>query len=161
MTSSNGSGHRPLARALRPTAVCLEVDHELVAKHLRQSQLLAENLRNAGFKFAVEHFGKSDSATNILGKLPMDYVKIDGSLMQGLHKNSSAQNRVKEYARAARELKVQTIAERVQDANTMAVLWQLGISYIQGNYVQSSEIVIEDTMQTSVTTRALSIATET
>ena len=52
---------------------------------------------------------------------------------------------------------IATVAERVQDANTMAVLWQLGVSYIQGNYVQKSEIVIEDTSQSTVTTRALQL----
>jgi EAL domain-containing protein (putative c-di-GMP-specific phosphodiesterase class I) len=90
----------------------------------------------------------------------MGFVKIDGGLMQGLHKNSSLQNDVKELARMAREHDILTIAERVQDANTMAVLWQLGISYIQGNYVQNSEIVIEDTSQSSVTTLALSTPLE-
>jgi EAL domain-containing protein (putative c-di-GMP-specific phosphodiesterase class I) len=87
----------------------------------------------------------------------MDFIKIDGSLMQGLHKNTNVQNSVKELARHAKEKQIQTIAERVQDANTMAVLWQLGIEYIQGNYVQNQEIVIEDTSKTSVTTKALQI----
>jgi EAL domain-containing protein (putative c-di-GMP-specific phosphodiesterase class I) len=89
----------------------------------------------------------------------MDYLKLDGSLMQGLHRNTEIQNKVREYARLAIEHGVYTIAERVQDANTMAVLWQLGVAFIQGNYVQSSEIVIEDTSQTSSTIRTLSIAT--
>jgi EAL domain-containing protein (putative c-di-GMP-specific phosphodiesterase class I) len=90
----------------------------------------------------------------------MDYLKLDGSLMQGLHRNSDVQVKVREYTRLAIEHKILTIAERVQDANTMAVLWQLGVSYIQGNYVQNSEIVIEDTSLTSATTRTLSLPPE-
>ena len=39
----------------------------------------------------------------------------------------------------------------------MAVLWQLGVSYIQGNYVQNNEIVIEDTSQTSITTQMMTL----
>ena len=39
---------------------------------------------------------------------------------------------------------MQTVAERVEDANTMAVLWQLGVDYIQGHYVQEPELVMED-----------------
>jgi EAL domain-containing protein (putative c-di-GMP-specific phosphodiesterase class I) len=37
---------------------------------------------------------------------------------------------------------VQTIGERVEDANTMAVLWQLGVQYIQGYFVNQPEEVV-------------------
>lgn len=135
--------------------LCFEVDEQVAVAHLGRTISLAESLRNLGFRFAIEHFGKSDDAAQILGRVPMDLVKIDGSLMQGLHKNAETQDTVRELASLARESGIATVAERVQDANTMAVLWQLGISYIQGNYVQNSEIVIEDTSQSTVTTRAL------
>ena len=105
--------------------------------------------------FSGVFFGKGDNSARIFSKIPMGFAKIDGSLMQGLHKNANLQNDVKELARLAQEHNILTIAERVQDANTMAVLWQLGISYIQGNYVQNSEIIIEDTSQSSVTTLGL------
>ena len=78
--------------------------------------------------------------------------------MQGLHKNTGVQNQVKELTQSAKAKNIQTIAERVQDANTMAVLWQLGVSYIQGNYVQNTEIVIEDTSQSSITTLAMELS---
>ena len=144
----------------KPDRLCFEVSEDLVAKHMRHAQKLAEALREEGFKFAVEHFGRTDDSTRIITHIPMDYMKIDGSLMQGLHKNTEAQNKVKEYARQATEKDIQTIAERVQDANTMAVLWQLNISYIQGNYVQNQEIIIEDTSLSSVTAEVLNLETK-
>jgi len=145
---------------ITPDKICFEISEEVAVQHLRQTQELAISLQKTGFKFALEHFGKGDHSARVFSKIPMGFVKIDGGLMQGLHKNSSLQNDVKELARMAREHDILTIAERVQDANTMAVLWQLGISYIQGNYVQNSEIVIEDTSQSSVTTLALSTPLE-
>jgi diguanylate cyclase (GGDEF)-like protein/PAS domain S-box-containing protein len=145
---------------IKPDRLCFEVSEDLVAKHMRHAQKLAEALRKEGFKFAVEHFGRADDSTRIITHIPMDYMKIDGTLMQGLHKNTDAQNKVKEYARQAKEKDIRTIAERVQDANTMAVLWQLNISYIQGNYVQNQEIIIEDTSHSSVTAKVLNIETK-
>lgn len=140
-----------------PSQICFEVSEDVAVRHLRQSQGLAEGLRSSGFKFAIEHFGKSESSNRTIEKITMDFAKIDGSLMQGLHKNPATQAKVKELARLARDNAVATIAERVQDANTMAVLWQLGVSFIQGNYVQGSEIVIEDTSQSMMTTQALQL----
>jgi diguanylate cyclase (GGDEF)-like protein/PAS domain S-box-containing protein len=145
---------------ISPEKLCFEVSEDTVTKHMRHAQKLAEALRKEGFKFAVEHFGRADDSSRIITHVPMDYMKIDGSLMQGLNKNTDVQNKVKNYAQQAKEKGIRTVAERVQDANTMAVLWQLSISYIQGNYVQNQEIIIEDTSRTSVTTKALNIETE-
>jgi EAL domain-containing protein (putative c-di-GMP-specific phosphodiesterase class I) len=84
----------------------------------------------------------------------MDFVKIDGSLMQALHRDQDSQKTVGQLTQLAKEMGIHTIAERVEDANTMAVLWQLGIGYIQGNYVQMQGVVLEDTQ----TVRGLSLA---
>lgn len=140
-----------------PRQICFEVDEQVAIRHLTQTQKLAENLRSMGFRFAIEHFGKTSDSPQVLNRIPMDLVKIDGSLMQGLHKNAEAQAMVRDLAGLARNAGIDTVAERVQDANTMAVLWQLDVSYIQGNYVQKREIVIEDTSQSTVTTRALQL----
>ena len=62
--------------------------------------------------------------------------------MQGLSVDQSLQQRVREFVDLAKGKQVSTIAERVQDANTMAVLWQLGIEYIQGYFVNEPEEVV-------------------
>lgn len=141
--------------SLNPNRICFEVAESLAVKHMRQAQKLGEALRASGFRFAIEHFGIAEDAHRIIKLVPLDFIKIDGSLMQGLHKNPGAQTEVKELARAANDKGIMTVAERVQDANTMAILWQLGINYIQGNYVQSQEIIIEDTSQSVITTQVI------
>ena len=55
------------------------------------------------------------------------------------------QDRVRQIASLATKKKIKTIAERVEDANTMAVLWQLGIAFVQGNFIQAHGLVLEDT----------------
>ena len=107
-----------------------------------------------GFGFAIDHVGLGRDPQQILTHIPMDFMKIDGSLMQGLHRDAETQRKVAKLTSAAKKLGIKTIAERVEDANTMAILWQLGIAYIQGNYVQMHG-VLEDTPATS---RVLSAA---
>jgi len=128
---------------VNPKQICFEISEDVVIRHLRQATDLANNLAKLGFRFAVEHFGASEDSSHLINIIPMRYLKIDGSLMQGLHKDPALQNKIKQLVAESRQKHIYTIAERVQDANTMAVLWQLGISYIQGNYVQNREIVIE------------------
>jgi len=62
-------------------------------------------------------------------------------LMQGLSTSQLQQQRVKTLVEAAKRKKIETVAERVEDANTMAVLWQLGIEFIQGYFVNAPEDV--------------------
>jgi len=128
-----------------PQQLCFQVTEETCHLHLRETKDMAEALRCLGFQFAVEHFGIGRDPIQILRHIPMNYVKIDGSLMQGLAGNEKLQEKVGELITAAREHKVLTIAERVEDANTMAVLFQLGVCYMQGHYVHEPEVVLEDT----------------
>jgi diguanylate cyclase (GGDEF)-like protein/PAS domain S-box-containing protein len=128
---------------INPKQICFEVSEDVAVRHLRQVTDLANSLDQLGFRFAIEHFGLSADGRHLVNIVPMRYIKIDGSLMQGLHKDAAQQNALKKIVQIARDKNIYTIAERVQDANTMAVLWQLGISFIQGDYVQSREIVIE------------------
>ena len=64
--------------------------------------------------------------------------------MQGISNNLPHQEIVQRFIDEARQKGIETIAERVEDANTMAVLFQLGVSYMQGYYVQEAEVVLED-----------------
>lgn len=131
---------------ISPEQVCFQVTEDVAAQQLKQTRDLAERLRAAGFKFSVDHLGTGHDPAQVINHVPMDYVKIDGSLMQDLHRNKDTQQKVGELARLAREKGIHTIAERVEDAHTMAVLWQLGIAHIQGNYNQMHGVVLEDTM---------------
>ncbi len=127
---------------LKPSLVCFQISEELALQQLKQSKALAEKLQETGFLFAVDHLGAGRDSTQLLGHLPMQFVKVDGSLMQGLHRDKDLQKKVGEIAARARELKIKTIAERVENANTMAVLWQLGISFVQGNFTQTHGVVL-------------------
>jgi PAS domain S-box-containing protein/diguanylate cyclase (GGDEF)-like protein len=121
--------------------ICIQVTEELANQYVRQTKELAEQLRKLGFRFALEHFGTGRDPLKLLADIDMNFIKIDGSLMQGLSTNQIQQQRVKGLVEAAKRRGIETVAERVEDANTMAVLWQLGIEFIQGYFVNAPEDV--------------------
>jgi len=130
------------ASGVEPSKIVFEITEEMVHEQPREARSLQGLLSALGVEFAVEHFGASGDAAALLHRLPVNYVKIDGALMQGLANDRPLQERVKALVDVAREHGVTTIAERVEDANTMAVLWQLGIEFIQGYFVNSPEQVV-------------------
>ena len=103
-----------------------------------QVKALAAALRERKFRFALEGFGSGRDCMGLLESVPLDFVKIDGTLIQNLAADQQVQLRVRVLVEAARKRDIQTIAERVEDANTMAVLWQLGVQYIQGYFVNAA-----------------------
>lgn len=135
---------RAASTRARPGQVCLQVSEDIVSQHIRQARDLAEQLKARGILFAIDHVGIGRDSLQLLGHVPMQFLKIDGSLMQGLHQDRALQRKVGEIAQEARRLGISTVAERVESANAMAVLWQLGVGYVQGNFTQSQDVVLED-----------------
>ena len=126
---------------IEPKRLCIQVTEDLATQYVKQTKELSEQLQKLGFRFAIEHFGTGRDPLRLLADIGMNFIKVDGSLMQGLSTNQLQQQRVKGLVEAAKRKSVETIAERVEDANTMAVLWQLGIEFIQGYFVNAPEDV--------------------
>jgi len=130
------------AARIDPAHIVFQVSEQVATEYLADVTELAAGLRKAGFLFTLEHFGTGRDPQRLLAHLPVNFVKIDGTLMQGLAVDQNLQQRVRDFVDQAKSRNVSTIAERVEDANTMAVLWQLGIEFIQGYFVNEPEQVV-------------------
>ncbi|HVN43357.1 MAG TPA: EAL domain-containing protein [Steroidobacteraceae bacterium] len=130
------------ASGVEANQVVVELSEELVVGQPRDARTLQGLLAALGIELAIEHFGASDADhAALLTRVAANYVKIDGSLMQGLANDHALQQRVKALVELARQHHARTVAERVEDANTMAVLWQLGVEFVQGYFVNNPEQV--------------------
>lgn len=127
---------------IEPARIVFQVREEAASPLIKEAVALHKALHKRGFRFAIEGFGLGRDAEQLLGHLKPDFVKIHGALMQGLSADQDKQARVKTMVELARRCKAVTIGERVQDANTMAVLWQLGVEFIQGYFVNAPEEVV-------------------
>lgn len=130
------------ASKIEPARLCFQVAENVAMQYLLQTKELREAVRRYGFRFAVEHFGAGAEPQRVVDHLRPEFVKVDGTLMQGLATNAMLQQKVKDLVEVAKTVGAVTIAERVEDANTMAVLWQLGIEFIQGYFVHKPEEVV-------------------
>ncbi|MCG6934879.1 MAG: EAL domain-containing protein, partial [Proteobacteria bacterium] len=76
---------------------------------------------------------------------PVDFIKLHAKLVAKLPQSMENQEKVKEIANEARDHNMQTIAAYVEDASSLAVLWQCSIDFIQGHFLQepTSELNFE------------------
>ena len=121
-----------------------QIPEKDAARHIKQTRVLAGKLKKIGIGFAIEHYGIDQERFQMLDMLKPDYIKIDGELMHSLMTDTEMQASVQKIVQAASERGIKTIAERVENANAMAVLFQLGLDFMQGHYVHEPEVVLED-----------------
>jgi EAL domain-containing protein (putative c-di-GMP-specific phosphodiesterase class I)/PleD family two-component response regulator len=130
-----------LQSGISPDILCFQTSSTVADQHISELSTLRHKLKNLGCRFAVENFGVGTDPLQILTHLSPDVVKLAGSLMQGITDNTATQNHVKRLFQMATDINAITIAERVDSANAMAVLCQLGIEFIQGNFVHEPEAI--------------------
>ncbi len=132
-------------RSFDCTRLVMQIPERDAAKHIKQTRAIVNKLRKIGVGFALEHYGVDREKFQILDILKPDYIKVDGELMHSLMTDKETQQAVEKIVRAAAERDIKSIAERVENANAMAVLFQLGLDFMQGHYVNEPEVVLEDT----------------
>ena len=130
----------------------IQVPEREAAKYIKQTRALVGQARKLGIGFALEHYGVDQERFQILDLLKPDYIKLDGELMHTLMTDKQMQNAVSKIVDAAKERDIKTIAERVENANAMAVLFQLGLDYMQGHYVREPEVVLQNNHEVSSNT---------
>lgn len=131
-------------RELAPSRMCVQFPEEDAAKYIKDTRVAVAKFKKLGVEFALEHYGIDKNRYQILDMLKPNYIKIDGELMHSLSKDTEMQEAVRKVAEAAQQRKIETIAERVENANEMAVLFQLGVHYMQGHYVHEPEVVLQE-----------------
>jgi len=125
-----------------PARICFQITESIAEQYMSAAIGQLAALKKMGFRIALERFGSGRDPLKLLSAVPLDFIKIDGALVQDLASNFETQAAVKRLVDQAVKLKIETIAERVEDANTMAVLWQLGVQFIQGYFVNAPEEVV-------------------
>lgn len=109
---------------------------EDVRAHTQNSRRLMEGLKKIGCQIAIDRFGKLPKYETLLKHLPLDFAKIDQSFAVNLATDQEKQDGMNEITKKIQEYDIKSVAVGVDDANSLAVLWTIGVSYIQGYYLQ-------------------------
>ncbi|WP_193072394.1 EAL domain-containing protein [Pseudomonas sp. FME51] len=103
--------------------------------YLKHAKVLAEALHSIHSRIALSHFGGALNPYAVLKHLPVDYVKIDDSFSSDLT-DPEAVERLKEMVATLHNQGKLTVVSGVNSATMMPTLWQAGVNYIQGDYLQ-------------------------
>jgi diguanylate cyclase (GGDEF)-like protein/PAS domain S-box-containing protein len=112
-----------------------EVTETAAIANMEEARAFAERLSSVGCRFALDDFGAGFGSFYYLKYLPLAYLKIDGDFVRNLPESPIDQRVVRAMVDVARGLGMKTIAEFVQDAETLELLRRFGVDYGQGYHI--------------------------
>jgi diguanylate cyclase (GGDEF)-like protein/PAS domain S-box-containing protein len=128
---------------LPPGLLCLEITETTAISSLSKAAELMHELKGMGCRIALDDFGTGMSSFAYLKYLPVDYLKIAGVFIKDMSTDPMDCAIVEAIARISHILGMVTIAESVEDAETLAKLRELGVDYAQGYFVARPEALDE------------------
>ncbi len=121
-------------RGLSPHSITLEVTESAVMVEPEQAIKRLTQLREAGFKIAIDDYGTGYASLAQLKRLPVDELKLDRSFIQDIANSHADLTIVRSTLALAHELQLTTVAEGIEEESAWQILQQLGCDTVQGYY---------------------------
>src|SRR5204863_9306837 len=112
-----------------------------IASFARATQFIDE-LKMLGCGFALDDFGSGLSSFGYLKYLPVDYLKIDGVFVRDIADDPVDRAMVEAINKVGQIMGIKTIAESVENAETLAILREIGVDYAQGFGIARPQLFI-------------------
>ena len=118
-----------------PSQVCFEVTETALMADMDRAERFASVLHGMGCQFGLDDFGSGVGALASLRGLDIDYLKIDGAYTHDLKADTLNGQVVAAITKLAKTVGFKVVAEQVEAQADFDALREMGVDFIQGNYV--------------------------
>jgi len=125
------------AAELSGNAALFQITEIDTTNHMTAAKAFAEGLQAIGSGLALSHFGCSLNPFNTLKHVDASYVKVDGSFTLDIQNNDESPETLSNLVKELHQQSKVTIVPFVENASVLSTLWQAGVHYIQGHYLQA------------------------
>ena len=109
-----------------------EITESAALTNLDLAEERIQRLRREGYQVCLDDFGAGAASFAYLRSLTVDTVKIDGMYIKQLRTQDRDGVLVRHLVQLCKELKINTIAEMVEDEETKSALVACGVDFAQG-----------------------------
>jgi len=120
------------AYKIPPEIICFEITETVAITNLVKATRFLDEVHSVGCLFSLDDFGSGVSSFGYLKNLPVDFLKIDGEFVKDIATNPVNHAMVKSINEIGHVMGKQTIAEYVEDQQTVDLLREIGVDYAQG-----------------------------
>lgn len=115
-----------------PSNINLEITETALIKDAQNAQRCMAALRESGITFSLDDYGVGTSSARNIYKMPLDLVKLDMSIVNDAMKDPGAHTLLGHMVAMLRDFDKEILAEGVENEETVDMLMDLGVDYIQG-----------------------------
>ncbi|RZI44802.1 bifunctional diguanylate cyclase/phosphodiesterase [Herbaspirillum sp. HC18] len=120
---------------IEPGRIVFEITERETVRNLTLLEKFVLDVKMQGFSFAIDDFGSGYSSFQYIKCFPVDYIKIEGEFIRNMLHDEVYLAFIKSIVTLAKELKIKTVAEYVEDADVLKAVSELGIDYAQGYHI--------------------------
>lgn len=120
----------------------LQISAIVAETNLKPTRRLIDELKDLGCSFVLSEFDNDRRTIQLLDHLPVNMIKLRPGLARGLSSNTANQEIIRAVVRAVETLDLTIIADEVEDASDLAVLWQCGVKLVTGDFLNEAPQVV-------------------
>ncbi|HEU0229140.1 MAG TPA: EAL domain-containing protein [Burkholderiaceae bacterium] len=117
------------------TLLCVEITEGVALSNKESTRHVIRRIQAQGVRVALDDFGAGYTSFSYLAELPANIIKIDGQFIRSMKDNAASVAIIQAIIALAHNLGMKSIAEWVEDVDTMETLRDLGVDYVQGNAI--------------------------
>jgi diguanylate cyclase (GGDEF)-like protein len=121
----------------------LEITESMLMDNVKENIRILENISQQGVRFAMDDFGTGYSSLSYLRQFPINKLKIDRSFVNDITDDSDDEAIIRAIIAMGQTLKLQVIAEGVENQQQLALLQSMGCDSYQGYYF-SKPLAVDD-----------------
>lgn len=121
--------------------ITVEVTETFAMKNPVEASAALHQIRQLGCQVALDDFGSGYCSFSRLKQLPLDYLKVDGSLVRNFLEDNQDRAILQSIIQLGRALKLPLIAEHAHNKILVKALFDLGIDYVQGHGVSQGQLL--------------------
>jgi diguanylate cyclase (GGDEF)-like protein len=126
------------AADIEASSIVFQAKESDVIQQITTTKKLVDALQNIGIDFSITNFGSAAiEPLKTLDHIQAQHIKLDGALAKELQENPKNSKKLEDLVKVLHEKGKITTIPHVEKASILSTLWQLGVHFIQGNYLQA------------------------
>lgn len=116
--------------------LCFQITEAIALSYLKTAKAFSKGLSLLKCQLSINHFGADENCFSLAHHLDISYARVDKSFVAELIETGQASDELNALFKNIHENNINSIVPKIESAEILALLWELGINYIQGYYLQ-------------------------